>query len=129
LKIINCIILVLTILAVSVPNLAVSRDDLYTPKYRILGTSSKADIRKAIVEEYGERMAKIAECESGLNLYKHNLKDPHGGSYGLFQINAPWIPVAKKMGLDIMQPNDNFKFAKVILKAQGEKAWSCSKLV
>ncbi len=74
-------------------------------------------------------MAKIVKCESGFDVNKHNYKDPHGGSYGLFQINAPWIPAAKKMGLDIMNPDDNFKFAKFILEKQGLNAWSCNKLV
>ncbi len=78
---------------------------------------------------YGERMAKIVKCESGYNLNKHNYSDPHGGSYGLFQINKPWAKTAQQMGLDIMKPDDNFKFAKVILDKQGLNAWSCNKLV
>lgn len=105
-KIINCIILVLTIIQLTIPNLAVSEDSFYEPPIRnkvLSASSTKEEIRQKIVAIYGERMAKIVKCESGYNLYKHNYKDPNGGSYGLFQINAPWISTAKKMGLDIMK--------------------------
>ncbi len=82
-----------------------------------------------VKEEYGERMVKIVNCESTFDVNRHNRRDKNGGSFGLFQINAPWIPTAKKMGLDIMKPEDNFKFAKHIIKMQGLNAWSCNKLV
>ena len=100
------------------------------PKYhnRVLGTYYQ--IRAAILEEYGPHMLAIAICESNLDQKAYNPKDPFGGSHGIFQENGAWIPKARAMGYDIVNRiEDNFAFAKVILKSQGEKAWGCSRKV
>lgn len=75
-------------------------------------------------------MAQIAKCESGFNQKAYNPKDPHGGSYGLFQINGAWLSTAKGMNLDVVHNiADNFEFAGYILKHGGINSWSCNKRV
>jgi hypothetical protein len=98
------------------------------PKYRVLSESSSTqEIKEAVIEEFGEKMALIVNCESGFNVRAYNPKDPHGGSYGIFQINGAWTKESEKMGIDIKSVRGNFEIAKVVLKTQGYKAWSCSR--
>lgn len=100
------------------------------PKWHNLILGNSIEIQKAIEITYGPRMAKIAICESNLDQKAYNPKDPHGGSYGLFQVNGANVPQAKAMGLDVIDSiSDNFEFAGIILKEQGYKAWGCNKRV
>lgn len=74
-------------------------------------------------------MWKIIKCESKFRQFdsKGNPLRSRTNDYGIAQIHATWIPVAKKMGLDIVHSaDDNLLFAKHILKVQGHKAWTCS---
>jgi Transglycosylase SLT domain len=75
-------------------------------------------------------MLAIAICESHLNQKAYNPNDPHGGSYGIFQINGAWLNTSKSMGLDIINNvQDNFQFARVVLNHGGVSNWGCHRIV
>jgi len=45
----------------------------------------------------------IANAESGCQPWQHNLSDPHGGSYGLLQINGFWCLPSKQWPIGWLQ--------------------------
>lgn len=76
------------------------------------------------------RMVSVARCESRFHQFNSDGTPLHSKTddWGLLQIHGTWIPLSKKMGLDIKHSaEDNIEFAKYILKTQGIKAWSCSR--
>ena len=46
---------------------------------------------------------------------------------GLWQINSVWLPQAKSMGLNLLDPDDNSVFASYLIRHYGLKPWSASK--
>lgn len=71
----------------------------YTPKkYKVLSESStKEEIKLAVIEEFGHKMAEIVRCESGFKLKAHNPYNKNGTTdSGLFQINSTHRAKAKK---------------------------------
>lgn len=49
---------------------------------------------------------------------------------GIGQINQVHWTQAKSLGLDIFNSTeDNLKMAQIVYKSEGEKAWTCSRIV
>lgn len=74
-------------------------------------------------------MVSIARCESGFHQFDKNGNPllSRTGDYGILQVNRIWIPLAKKMGLDIVHSaEDNITMSAYILRTQGIKSWTCS---
>lgn len=102
----------------------------YTPKrYKVLSSSSsKEEIKLAVIEEFGHKMAKIVECESGFKLKAHNPYNKNGSTdSGLFQINSIHRAKAKKMGIDLNTVQGQFAYTRYLVEKNGYKDWVCAK--
>jgi hypothetical protein len=99
------------------------------PKYQLLSHSStKTEIREAVIEEFGYNMARIVECESNfkvkaLNKFNtNNTKD-----FGLFQINEVHLPNARKLGIDIHTIEGQFEYTRYLVEKNGTRDWVCAR--
>lgn len=102
----------------------------YTPKrYKVLSESStKEEIKLAVIEEFGHKMAEIVRCESGFKLKAHNPYNKNGTTdSGLFQINSTHRAKAKKMGIDLDTIQGQFEFAKYLVNENGYRDWVCAR--
>jgi hypothetical protein len=69
-------------------------------------------------------LPKIIQCESGGN--QAAISSTH--DFGLFQINRAWIPLAKSMGLDVVNnAQDNIEFGIWLYGRDGTQPWLASK--
>lgn len=106
--------------------------DLPPPKYKVLSyTSTKAELKEAVIEEFGEDMAKIVYCESGYNVKAVNINTNKSQDKTIFQINSTHRKMIKQMGYDYdtLTVPQSFEVAREILKRQGLRAWTCAKKV
>ena len=79
-------------------------------------------------------MVDVVRCESQFHQFRSNGKPlissrNKDGTYdiGLLEINSRWLPLSKKMGLDIVNnAEDNIKFGQYLLKKYGISQWSCA---
>ena len=74
----------------------------------------------------------VIKCESGFKQFTSSGKTLRSktSDIGIMQINQVHWKRAKSLGLDIFNSeNDNIIMGKIILKEQGIKAWTCSRLV
>lgn len=101
-----------------------------------------------LIETVPTVLSKIADCESGVRkadgtavagsgrhfdengtvvIGQHT--DPkHGLDVGKHQINTKYhLDRAKSLGIDIFSEEGNFKYARLLYKEQGTKAWTASK--
>lgn len=70
-----------------------------------------------------DRALAVARCESGLNPFAQS-KTNDGG---VFQINvAAHGERLKELGLDIWDPEDNVKFARILYEEEGWRPWVCA---
>lgn len=72
-------------------------------------------------------MHKVMQCESGGNNDAYN---PTNGSHdnGLFQISDLYHgPRVRALGLDVGNPADNIRFARILYDESGLQPWSASK--
>lgn len=102
----------------------------YTPKkYKVLSESStKEEIKLAVIEEFGHKMAEIVRCESGFKLKAHNPYNKNGTTdSGLFQINSTHRAKAKKMGIDLDTIQGQFHYAKYLVDKNGYRDWVCAR--
>lgn len=105
------------------------------PKYQVLSfSSSKAEIKEAIAEEFGEEMVKIVNCESGFNPKAVNInKDSRKTKdFGIFQLNNYYQKkLAESMGIDInnMSIQEQFEITKEIVNKNGYEPWVCHKKI
>ncbi len=102
----------------------------YTPKrYKVLSESStKEEIKLAVIEEFGHKMAEIVRCESGFKLKAHNPYNKNGTTdSGLFQINSTHRAKAKKMGIDLDTIQGQFAYAKYLVSKNGYKDRVCAR--
>lgn len=91
-------------------------------------SSSKEEIKLAVIEEFGHKMAKIVECESGFKLKAHNPYNKNGSTdSGLFQINSIHRAKAKKMGIDLNTVQGQFAYTRYLVEKNGYKDWVCAK--
>ncbi len=75
-------------------------------------------------------MIEIARCESGQRQMYDNgdVVISRTRDYGVFQLSYQWIPLAKKMGLDIVHnEKDNISFALWLYHKEGTRPWNSSK--
>ncbi len=99
------------------------------PKYQLLGfTSSKQQIKEAIIEEFGHTMAKVVECESNFKLKAFNPHNKNGSTdHGLFQINSIHKSNARKMGIDLDTIQGQFQYARYLVDKNGYRDWVCAR--
>jgi hypothetical protein len=98
------------------------------PKYKVLSyQSTKAEIKEAVIEEFGHDMAKIIECESGYNVKAINTNTNKSQDKTIFQINSSHRKLIKDMGYDYdtLTVPQSFEVARKILQIQGKRAWVC----
>lgn len=106
--------------------------DLPPPKYKVLSyTSTKAELKLAVIEEFGVEMAKIVDCESGYNVKAVNRNTNKTTDKTIFQINSTHRKMIKEMGYDYdnLTVPQSFEVARKILEKQGKKAWVCSRKI
>jgi hypothetical protein len=98
-------------------------------KYQLLGyTSSKAEIKEAIIEEFGYNMAKVVECESNFKINAYNPYNTNGTTdSGLFQINSVHKSNAKKLGMDLDTIEGQFQYARYLVDRNGLRDWVCAR--
>lgn len=65
----------------------------------------------------------VALAESGGNTEAHNRSDPHGGSWGLWQINGAHATSWPSLWSRRTDPVANATLARNVFKAQGVRAW------
>ncbi len=71
---------------------------------------------------------KIAYCESEYNTKAINPIPEKGNDTGLFQINSFYHgDRVKKLGLNLLNPIHNMKYALILYKEQGTNPWNSSK--
>lgn len=69
---------------------------------------------------------RVANCESGMNPNAKNSKNANGSvDSGIFQINSVHHTRMEKLGLDVWNPRDNIKFAKILYDESGFMPWVC----
>ena len=72
----------------------------------------------------------IANAESGFNQFTSSGAPLESSTqdYGVFQIHKTWIPLAKSMGLDIVNSaQDNITFGIYLYNTRGPQIWSTYK--
>jgi hypothetical protein len=74
-----------------------------------------------------ELISKIMFAESHYDINAKHINKNGSIDSGLFQINSQHIPLAKKMGIDIMTPDGNAEFAIYLIKKNGLRDWGYSK--
>lgn len=72
-------------------------------------------------------ISKIVFAESHYNISARNVNKNKSIDNGLFQINSQHIPLAEKMGINIMEPEGNAQFAIYLIKKNGLLDWGYSK--
>lgn len=95
-----------------------------------LPTGKVLEIAESVAKETGysvDIISKIMFAESQYTVDAKHINKNKSVDSGLFQINSQHIPLAKSMGIDIMTPEGNAKFAIYLLKTQGLKPWGYSK--
>ena len=99
------------------------------PKYQVLSfTSSKEEIKEAIVEEFGADFAEIVKCESEYEFTALNVNKTGTEDKGLFQINRYYHEkTAKKMGMDLNTIEGQFEYTKILIEKNGYQDWNSSK--
>lgn len=78
---------------------------------------------------YPQVMDCIIQHESGGEQYSPNgsvLTSPTN-DLGIFQINSTWLPLAKRMGLDITKEKDNVEFGVFLYQKYGPTIWATYK--
>lgn len=84
------------------------------------------DLIRDTFPEDPDRALAIAKCESNLN--PNALSKTHDG--GVFQIHVPVHQERlTELGLDIWDPEDNVKFARILYEERGWKPWVCDQLI
>ena len=78
----------------------------------------------------GAKALRVAKCESTLNPRAHNPRDPHTGSYGLFQINGVHFLYSNSMFYghsvsDFYDPAFNIRAAHKLWRSSGWGIWGC----
>ncbi len=72
----------------------------------------------------------IAQHESGIRQFTNNgdpLVSPTH-DYGIMQINQVWLPLSRKMGLDVINnPKDNISFGVWLANTHGYSQWTTYK--
>ena len=107
--------------------------EYYMPlaKYQVLGwTATKAEVKEAIIEEFGIPFSKIVECESGYNL--HSVSKPNYNKTidgGAFQINSSNLKEAKEKGYDLSTVQGQFDYVRFLIKRRGFEDWTCKKVL
>ena len=86
-------------------------------------------IERHVLEAFPDApiMLKVMKCESG---YKTDAYNPTNGSgdRGLFQVSTKYHGErVKRLGLDMTDPHDNIKFARLLYDEGGLQPWSASK--
>jgi len=86
-------------------------------------------IERHVLEVFSDApiMLKVMKCEGG---YKTDAYNPTNGSgdKGLFQVSTKYHGHrTKKLGLDMNNPVDNVKFARMLYDEQGLAPWSASR--
>lgn len=76
-------------------------------------------------------MAAISQCESGMSHFTKGKVTPHlnkNGTtdYGVMQINSSNFPLAKKVGLDPMDLEENVQFARYLYDHGGIAHWNAT---
>lgn len=75
----------------------------------------------------GNRVLKIAMCESNFDSAAIGERAVVGKDLGLFQINSYFHgDRADELGLDLMDAYDNTKFAVMLMRSEGLKPWKAS---
>jgi hypothetical protein len=84
------------------------------------------DLIRETFPEDPDRALAIANCESNLN---PNAWSPtHDG--GVFQIHVPVHEERlTELGLDIWDPEDNVRFARLLYEERGWRPWVCNDLI
>lgn len=72
-------------------------------------------------------MLKIAFCESHYRAMAIHLNDNGTRDFGPFQVNEIHRQTALKRGLDIEDPIDNIKYARLLFEKNGTRDWNASK--
>ena len=89
----------------------------------------EVSIEELIVETFPEEPEKalaIARCESGL---RPDAWSPTQDG-GVFQIHVPVHGKRlEELGLDIWDPEDNIKFARMLYDESGWRPWVCTKII
>lgn len=88
------------------------------------------EIAELVSRETGysvEIISKIMFAESNYDINARHVNKNKSVDSGLFQINSQHIPLAKKMGIDIMTPEGNAKFAIYLIQKNGLRDWGYSK--
>ena len=82
-------------------------------------------IKDTFPEEPSRALA-VANCESGLNPNAYNSKNVNGTTdSGIFQINSTHNSRLNEMGLDVFDPEDNVKFARILYEEHRWQPWVC----
>lgn len=121
----------LGVVSMQAPTVELNKD-LPPPKYKVLSyTSTKAELKLAVIEEFGVEMAKIVDCESGYNVKAVNRNTNKTTDKTIFQINSTHRKMIKEMGYDYdnLTVPQSFEVAREILKRQGKRAWVCSRKI
>lgn len=121
----------LGVVSMQAPTVELNKD-LPPPKYKVLSyTSTKAELKLAVIEEFGVEMAKIVDCESGYNVKAVNRNTNKTTDKTIFQINSTHRKMIKEMGYDYdnLTVPQSFEVARKILEKQGKKAWVCSRKI
>ena len=98
--------------------------------YYTAPTGKALEISNKVAEATGypqETIAKIMFAESAYNFDAVHKNNNATLDYGLFQINSIHLSKAKKMGLDITQPDDNADFAIYLINQSGLSPWNSSR--
>lgn len=107
--------------------------EYYMPldKYQVLGwTATKAEVKQAIIEEFGIPFSKIVECESGFNVRAVSKPNFNGTiDAGVFQINSSNLKEAKEKGYDLSTVQGQFDYVRFLIKRRGFEDWTCKKVL
>lgn len=101
--------------------------------FPFLTYAQTTSIKERITYIYGQRFAKIVECESNFRNYDRqgNVLKSVTNDYGIFQINYIWEPIANINGFSLktMTEEQGLIMVNIIMTRQSIQAWSCNKLV
>lgn len=114
------IIIMLSVILFNLSNAMIKKLDEY---YMLRAEQKYAALKEPEILEKIKLLKAIALCESGGNPHARSHTDDHG----LFQLNIKHELKAKKLGLDIHKPLDNFLYALYLLETKGTAPWQASK--
>ncbi len=85
----------------------------------------KQEIKETFPED-PETALKIARCESNFNPDAVNRNNPNGTiDSGIFQINSVHNSRLEKLDIDVFDPEDNIRFARMLYDNRGWLDWVC----